>query len=87
MADFTVDDLAEMMALLDKDGNQDVSKDEFKEYCERAMGIASAAFEKMWKMIDNGACRKGCESHCWARRRILQWSVRLRTGSKPKCPN
>jgi len=53
MADFTVDDLAEMMALLDKDGNQDVSKDEFKEYCERAMGIASAAFEKMWKMIDN----------------------------------
>ena len=53
MADFTVEDLAEMMALLDKDGNQDVSKDEFKEYCERAMGIASAAFEKMWKMIDN----------------------------------
>ena len=53
MADFTVDDLAEMMALLDKDGNQDVSKDEFKEYCERAMGIASPAFEKMWKMIDN----------------------------------
>ncbi|KOO26121.1 ankyrin repeat protein [Chrysochromulina tobinii] len=53
MADFTVDDLAEMMALLDKDGNQDVSKEEFKEYCERAMGIASDAFEKMWKMIDN----------------------------------
>ncbi len=51
--DFTIDDLAEMMALLDKDGNQDVSKEEFKEYCARAMGVAEDTFEKMWKLIDD----------------------------------
>ena len=53
MADLTIDDLTEMMVLLDKDGNQDVCKEEFKEYCERTMGISSDAFEKMWNMIDN----------------------------------
>jgi len=52
MADLTIDDLTEMMVLLDKDGNQDVCKEEFKEYCESTMGISSDAFEKMWNMID-----------------------------------
>jgi len=54
MPAFTMEDMIEMMALLDADGNQDVSKQEFKEYC-RTSGIVTepSEFESMWKLIDD----------------------------------
>jgi len=48
------EDMIEMMSLLDADGNQDVSKAEFKEYCRTANIVTDPGeFEEMWKLIDD----------------------------------
>jgi len=48
----TKNDLVEMMAVLDKDGDGEVSKDEFKIWMEREMKIEGVEFEKLWVKID-----------------------------------
>ena len=47
------DDMIEMMAALDSDGDDEVSKDEFRTFIVDAMKIcAPGDFERMWKKID-----------------------------------
>jgi len=49
----TKDDLVEMMLLLDTDGDDNVSKEEFKIFCESNNVLNTGDFDKMWKKIDS----------------------------------